>query len=113
MIEAEDTTSLSIMMPIVGALEVESGNAGFKLVAGDSLTLRPSRRRTQVTGSGDKPFEAIMFKVPANVFETMDGQTFPRRDSDFAAVEDTSKATGPCVTSCIIFWVTSHRRTPF
>lgn len=95
MIEAEDTTSLSIMMPIVGALKVEAGNAEIRLVAGESLTLRPSRRRTQVAGSGGAPFEAIMFKVPANVFETMDGQAFGCRRNDFAAVENTSKATGP------------------
>ena len=95
MIEAEDTTSLTIMMPIVGTLVVKTGSGDFRLAAGGSLTLRPSRRRTQVAGSGGKPFEAYMLKVPANVFGTMDGQTLPRRGREFAAVEDTSNATGP------------------
>jgi AraC-like DNA-binding protein len=95
MIEAEDTTSLTIMMPVVGALGVETASADFRVTAGESLTLRPSRRRTRVAGTDREPFEAIMLKVPASVFETTDGETFPRSGSDFAAVEDTSRATGP------------------
>ena len=95
MIEAEDTASLTIMMPVVGTLGLETANADFRVAAGESLTLRPSRRRTRTAGTDHEPFEAIMLKVPASVFETTDGETFPRRGSDFAAVEDTSTATGP------------------